>query len=323
MKNRSVANFECNICFDIAKEPVVTSCGHLFCWSCLYQWLHVHSDHKECPVCKGEVTEANIFPIYGRGKSGSDKESKDGETSESGVKIPPRPRGNRLESWRQHLRPISRRFGEGITHSLRRLLNHQIRNRTRFGGHEDSISQELLNGGSHVVLTRSMARRLQREEVITASVPSMEEIRFPRDGSSVPRNSDAGFIFQDGNDFLQQLYGFPSTDRLTAITADIGRAVGRFSSSSNRYGPSTSSANAPISDQFSIRRNVGATAVADQASASSTVAIIQGESSARAASTEPHNAGSSRSYRRRGRSNTAGSSDVDGGTLHALTGFKS
>ncbi|KAG0456891.1 hypothetical protein HPP92_022048 [Vanilla planifolia] len=162
MKNRSVANFECNICFDIAKEPVVTSCGHLFCWSCLYQWLHVHSDHKECPVCKGEVTEANIFPIYGRGKSGSDKESKEGETSESGVKIPPRPRGNRLESWRQHLRPISRRFGEGITHSLRRLLNHQIRNRTRFGGHEDSISQELLNGGSHVVLTRSMAREIAK-----------------------------------------------------------------------------------------------------------------------------------------------------------------
>ncbi len=33
-KNES--NFECTICMDIAKEPVVTKCGHLFCWPCIY-----------------------------------------------------------------------------------------------------------------------------------------------------------------------------------------------------------------------------------------------------------------------------------------------
>ena len=31
------AQFECNICFDAAKDPVVTQCGHLYCWSCLHQ----------------------------------------------------------------------------------------------------------------------------------------------------------------------------------------------------------------------------------------------------------------------------------------------
>ncbi|PKU75203.1 E3 ubiquitin-protein ligase RMA1 [Dendrobium catenatum] len=67
-KNRCVTNFDCNVCFDIAKETIVTSCGHLFCWPCLYPWLHVHSDHKECPVCKRGVNEVNITSIYGSGK---------------------------------------------------------------------------------------------------------------------------------------------------------------------------------------------------------------------------------------------------------------
>lgn len=47
--------FDCNICFDLAREPVVTCCGHLFCWPCIYQWLHIHSDAKECPDRKSVV----------------------------------------------------------------------------------------------------------------------------------------------------------------------------------------------------------------------------------------------------------------------------
>jgi len=32
--------FTCAICLEIVSdEPVVTKCGHLYCWSCLYQWL--------------------------------------------------------------------------------------------------------------------------------------------------------------------------------------------------------------------------------------------------------------------------------------------
>jgi hypothetical protein len=65
--NNSIGeNFECNICFQKANEAVVTCCGHLFCWPCLYSWLHVHSFHKECPVCKGVIAETAITPIYGR-----------------------------------------------------------------------------------------------------------------------------------------------------------------------------------------------------------------------------------------------------------------
>lgn len=29
--------FECNICLELARDPVVTLCGHLYCWPCLYR----------------------------------------------------------------------------------------------------------------------------------------------------------------------------------------------------------------------------------------------------------------------------------------------
>ncbi|XP_048533071.1 uncharacterized protein LOC125512084 isoform X2 [Triticum urartu] len=86
----NAANFECNVCFDMADDPVVTKCGHLFCWDCLYQWLHVHSNHRECPVCKGQVADDAIIPIYGRGGSAASVHA-----------APPRPTGARVESSRQ------------------------------------------------------------------------------------------------------------------------------------------------------------------------------------------------------------------------------
>lgn len=89
--------FDCNICLDLSRDPVVTCCGHLFCWPCLYSWLHVHSDAKECPVCKGEVTIKNVTPIYGRGNITRDLEE------DSGLKIPLRPQAQRVESLRQSL----------------------------------------------------------------------------------------------------------------------------------------------------------------------------------------------------------------------------
>ncbi|KAL6642609.1 hypothetical protein ACP70R_020790 [Stipagrostis hirtigluma subsp. patula] len=88
--SRNAANFECNVCFDMAADPVVTKCGHLFCWECLYQWLHVHSHHRECPVCKGQVADDAVIPIYGRGGSAASVEN-----------APPRPTGARVESSRQ------------------------------------------------------------------------------------------------------------------------------------------------------------------------------------------------------------------------------
>ncbi|PHJ23677.1 zinc c3hc4 type (ring finger) domain-containing protein [Cystoisospora suis] len=61
----TMTRFDCNICFDEATDPVVTRCGHLFCWRCLHAWLQRGAN--ECPVCKGYTTTKNVIPIYGRG----------------------------------------------------------------------------------------------------------------------------------------------------------------------------------------------------------------------------------------------------------------
>ncbi|XP_073288548.1 uncharacterized protein [Primulina huaijiensis] len=87
--------YDCNICLDLAKEPVLTCCGHLFCWVCFYQVSYIDSTSKECPVCKGEVSDSTVIPIYGNDSSEHVSEL------ESGLKIPPRPRARRVESVRQ------------------------------------------------------------------------------------------------------------------------------------------------------------------------------------------------------------------------------
>ncbi|EOA15596.1 hypothetical protein CARUB_v10005617mg [Capsella rubella] len=66
--------FDCNICLDTAHDPVVTLCGHLFCWPCIYRWLHVQlssvsidQHQNNCPVCKSNITITSLVPLYGRG----------------------------------------------------------------------------------------------------------------------------------------------------------------------------------------------------------------------------------------------------------------
>ena len=85
------ARFSCSICFDAVTEPVVTQCGHLYCWPCLYRWLSpgmnraersflgipesaraqsagsaVDESRRTCPVCKSEASARTIVPIYVR-----------------------------------------------------------------------------------------------------------------------------------------------------------------------------------------------------------------------------------------------------------------
>lgn len=82
--------FSCNICYEVASEPVVTVCGHLYCWPCLYRWLRVQNQSKTCPVCKAGVEKDKVIPIYGRGGN-EDPRIKSKDIYE----IPSRPLGQR------------------------------------------------------------------------------------------------------------------------------------------------------------------------------------------------------------------------------------
>ncbi|KAI3946101.1 hypothetical protein MKX01_024857 [Papaver californicum] len=58
-----MANFNCNIYLDLAQDPIVTLCGHLFCWPCLYKWFR-HLGTRSLPQ--------KVVPLYGKGKPSAD-----------------------------------------------------------------------------------------------------------------------------------------------------------------------------------------------------------------------------------------------------------
>lgn len=88
--------FDCNICLDFARDPVVTLCGHLYCWPCIYKWFFVQSsslesdEHPNCPVCKAEISHTTVVPLYGRGQTKSEVEPV-GKAAHQGMVVPPRP----------------------------------------------------------------------------------------------------------------------------------------------------------------------------------------------------------------------------------------
>ncbi|KAF5184792.1 E3 ubiquitin-protein ligase rma1h1-like [Thalictrum thalictroides] len=91
-------SYDCNICLDHARDPVVTLCGHLYCWPCIYKWLHTQStsfiipeeqQKPQCPVCKADVSDTTLVPLYGRGDLSSERELNCKDSSD--IEIPRRP----------------------------------------------------------------------------------------------------------------------------------------------------------------------------------------------------------------------------------------
>ncbi|KAL1977638.1 hypothetical protein VTN31DRAFT_497 [Thermomyces dupontii] len=53
---------KCTLCLELFKDPSVTTCGHVFCWSCIRDWVR---EKAECPLCRQEVLPAKILPVRG------------------------------------------------------------------------------------------------------------------------------------------------------------------------------------------------------------------------------------------------------------------
>ncbi|KAI9122406.1 hypothetical protein K1719_007095 [Acacia pycnantha] len=157
-----VGFFDCNICLDLAKDPVVTCCGHLFCWPCLYRWLHMHSDAKECPVCKGELSYKNITPIYGRGNNNVQDPEEDPT-----LKVPLRPPARRVEG----LRPTSQRSSiTSMEEMIRRLGGRVDLSRGVVRPHDPTETVREAAERTRLLLNRFLtSRAIRREQNLDAS----------------------------------------------------------------------------------------------------------------------------------------------------------
>ena len=70
-KNEKKSLFECTICLGFPTDPVATSCGHVFCWICIKNWLGKGKSVYECPVCKNGIDPEKIISLYSNNTTSS------------------------------------------------------------------------------------------------------------------------------------------------------------------------------------------------------------------------------------------------------------
>lgn len=53
---------KCTLCLEPMKDPSVTTCGHVFCWSCVTDWLR---EQPMCPLCRQGALVQHVLPLRG------------------------------------------------------------------------------------------------------------------------------------------------------------------------------------------------------------------------------------------------------------------
>ncbi|EEP82892.1 conserved hypothetical protein [Uncinocarpus reesii 1704] len=53
---------KCTLCLEPFKDPSVSTCGHVFCWICIRDWVR---EKPECPLCRQEALGSKILPLRG------------------------------------------------------------------------------------------------------------------------------------------------------------------------------------------------------------------------------------------------------------------
>lgn len=53
---------KCTLCLEPMKDPSVTTCGHVFCWTCVTEWLR---EQPMCPLCRQNALSQHVLPLRG------------------------------------------------------------------------------------------------------------------------------------------------------------------------------------------------------------------------------------------------------------------
>jgi peroxin-10 len=53
---------KCTLCLEPMRDPSVTTCGHVFCWTCIQDWVR---EKAECPLCRQSVRAQKVIPLRG------------------------------------------------------------------------------------------------------------------------------------------------------------------------------------------------------------------------------------------------------------------
>jgi peroxin-10 len=53
---------KCTLCLEPMKDPSVTTCGHVFCWTCILDWI---AEKPECPLCRQGILGQHVLPLRG------------------------------------------------------------------------------------------------------------------------------------------------------------------------------------------------------------------------------------------------------------------
>lgn len=51
---------KCTLCLEPFRDPSVTTCGHVFCWTCIQDWI---KEKAECPLCRQAILPQKVLPL--------------------------------------------------------------------------------------------------------------------------------------------------------------------------------------------------------------------------------------------------------------------